>query len=63
MKNCLGDVFKFQSKNFNILIVEDSSSILRIIDNIFRKNEFNTFLATSLKEARQKINLHKIDNI
>ncbi len=63
MKNYLWDVFKFQSQNFNILIVEDSSSILRIIDNIFRKNEFNTFLATSLKEARQKINLHKIDYI
>ena len=63
MKNYLWDVFKFQSQNFNILIVEDSSSILRIIDNIFRKNEFNTFLATSLKEARQKINLHKIDYV
>ena len=61
MKRC--DYFEFKSKNFNILIVEDSSSMIKIINNIFSSSGFNTFLAPTLKEAREIMNSNKIDYI
>ena len=61
MKRC--DYFEFKSKNFNILIVEDSSSMIKIINNIFSSLGFNTFLAPTLKEAREIMNSNKIDYI
>ena len=61
MKRC--DYFEFKTKNFNILIVEDSSSMIKIINNIFSSLGFNTFLAPTLKEAREIMNSNKIDYI
>ncbi|MDD4329502.1 MAG: response regulator [Aliarcobacter sp.] len=61
MKRC--DYFEFKSKNFNILIVEDSSSMIKIINNIFSSSGFNTFLAPTLKEAREILNNKNIDYI
>ena len=61
MKRC--DYFEFKSKNFNILIVEDSSSMIKIINNIFSSSGFNTFLAPTLKEAREIMNSNRIDYI
>ena len=61
MKRC--DYFEFKSKNFNILIVEDSSSMIKIINNIFSSSGFNTFLAPTLKETREIMNSNKIDYI
>ncbi|MBY0540904.1 MAG: response regulator [Campylobacterales bacterium] len=57
------DIFEFKTKNFNILIVEDSTSMIKIINNIFLNYGFNTFLSTTLKDAREKINSIKIDYI
>ena len=55
--------FKFNPKNYNILIVEDSTSLVRIIDSTFKTLGFNTHLAMSLKEAREKIENLKIDYV
>lgn len=57
------DIFEFKTKTFNILIVEDSTSMIKIINNIFLDYGFNTFLSTTLKDAREKINSIKIDYI
>ena len=57
------DYFKFEPTMFNILIVEDSSSMLKIINNIFSDLGFNTFLASALKNAREILNNNKIDYI
>ena len=57
------DIIEFKTKNFNILIVEDSSSMIKIINNIFSSLGFNTFLAPTLKEAREIMNSNKIDYI
>ncbi|PUE63557.1 response regulator [Arcobacter caeni] len=57
------NIIEFKTKNFNILIVEDSSSMIKIINNIFLDSGFNTFLSTTLEEAREKINSIKIDYI
>ena len=48
---------------YNILIIEDSSSMIKIIDNIFSGYGFNTFLSSTLKDAREIINSNKIDYI
>ena len=48
---------------YNILIIEDSSSMIKIIDNIFSDYGFNTFLSSTLKDAREIINSNKIDYI
>jgi PAS domain S-box-containing protein len=62
--NCTNySFFKFNPINFNILIIEDSTSIIKIIDNIFSNYKFNTFLSFTLKEARKIMNLNKIDYI
>lgn len=55
--------FKFNPTNYNILIVEDSTSLVRIIDSTFKTLGFNTHLAMSLKEAREKIENLKIDYV
>lgn len=57
------DIFEFKTKDFNILIVEDSTSMIKIINNIFFDYGFNTFLSATLKDAREKINSIKIDYI
>ena len=54
---------EFGAKDFNILIIEDSSSMIKIIDTIFKDKGFNTFLSTTLKDAREKINSIKIDYV
>ncbi|AXX90410.1 response regulator receiver protein [Arcobacter suis] len=54
---------EFRAKDFNILIIEDSSSMIKIIDTIFKDKGFNTFLSTTLKDAREKINSIKIDYV
>jgi PAS domain S-box-containing protein len=51
------------SLNLNILIIEDSTSMIKIIDNIFSNYKFNTFLSMILKDAREIINSNKIDYI
>ena len=64
MQNCLPTgMFKFESSNFNILIVEDSSSMCKIINTIFSDLGFNTFLAPTLLDAREILNNNKIDYI
>lgn len=55
--------FKFNPANYNILIVEDSTSLVKIIDSTFKVLGFNTHLAMSLKEAREKIENLKIDYV
>ena len=55
--------FKFSPANYNILIVEDSTSLVKIIDSTFKVLGFNTHLAMSLKEAREKIKNLKIDYV
>lgn len=62
MENCL-DNLKFEPINFNILIIEDSSSMNKIIDNIFSNYGFKTFLSFTLKEARDIMNSNRIDYI
>ncbi|MDZ7819469.1 MAG: response regulator [Aliarcobacter sp.] len=56
-------IAKYKPSDFNILIVEDSTSLIKIISSIFKKIGFNTFLATSLKEAREKIDANIINYI
>ena len=34
MKKCINDL-KFEAFNYNILIIEDSSFMIKIIDNVF----------------------------
>lgn len=46
-----------------ILIVEDSSSMCKIINTIFSDFGFNTFLAPTLLDAREILNNNKIDYI
>jgi PAS domain S-box-containing protein len=55
--------FVLETSNFNILIVEDSSSMIKIINNIFTNSGFNTFLAPTLKDAREILSSKKIDYI
>ena len=55
--------FKFNPASYNILIVEDSTSLIKIIDSTFKTLGFNTHLAMSLKEAREKIDSFKIDYV
>ena len=63
MENYLLNMFEFENKNINILIIENSSSVLKIIDTILKENDFNTFLATSLKQAREEMTLPRIDYV
>src|SRR5574344_2281205 len=55
--------FVFEAEKFNILIVEDSISMLKMLNQNFLDNKFNTFLASSLKEAREVVKRNKIDYI
>jgi PAS domain S-box-containing protein len=61
MEKC--SYFEFEYNSFNILIIEDSTSMIKIIDNIFSKYGFNTFLSSTLQEAREIMNSNKIDYI
>ncbi|MCT7569250.1 response regulator [Aliarcobacter butzleri] len=53
----------FIASSYNILIIEDSTSMIKIIDNIFRKDGFNTFLSLTLENARKIIASNHIDYI
>lgn len=53
----------FIANSYNILIIEDSTSMIKIIDNIFQKNGFNTFLSLTLENARKIIASNHIDYI
>ncbi len=55
--------FNFNPVNYNILIVEDSKSLIKIINSSFKSLGFNTFLAMTLQEAREIIKINKIDYI
>ncbi|MDN5114822.1 response regulator [Aliarcobacter butzleri] len=57
------DKFNFIANSYNILIIEDSTSMIKIIDNIFQKNGFNTFLSLTLENARKIIASNHIDYI
>ena len=64
MHNCSNhSFFKFNPSDYNILIVEDSKSLLKILDSTFKKLNFNTHITTLLQEAREIINFNKIDYI
>lgn len=63
MNNCFSVISKFESINFNILIVEDSSSMSKMINTIFSNLGFNTFLAPTLKDAREILTKHDINYI
>ncbi len=60
--NCLSK-FNFIPSDYNILIVEDSTSMIKIINNVFITQGFNTFLSSTIKEAKEIINKNKIDYI
>ena len=55
--------FNFNPVNYNVLIVEDSKSLIKIINTSFKSLGFKTFLAMSLQEAREIIKINKIDYI
>ncbi|RZV14656.1 response regulator [Aliarcobacter butzleri] len=57
------DKFNFIANSYNILIIEDSTSMIKIIDNIFQKNGFNTFLSLTLENTRKIIASNHIDYI
>ena len=64
MQNCNNyNFFKFNPSDCDILIVEDSKSLLKILDSTFKKLNFNTHITTLLQEAREIINSNKIDYI
>lgn len=54
---------RYNPLNLNILIVEDSTSLIKMIDNTFREIGFNTYLAVTLQEAREILNIHVINYI
>jgi DNA-binding response OmpR family regulator len=45
--------FKFNARNYNVLIVEDSTSMIKIINNIFTIEGFKPFLASTIKDAKE----------
>ena len=53
----------FKPEDLNILIVEDSALMLKMLNQNFSTKGFNTFLASSLKEAREIIRKNRIDYI
>ncbi|MCT7561857.1 response regulator [Aliarcobacter butzleri] len=55
--------FNFTPHSYNILIVEDSKSLIKIINSNFKSLGFNTFLAMSLYETRKIIASNHIDYI
>lgn len=55
--------FNFIANSYNILIIEDSTSMIKIIDFILIKNGFNTFLSLTLENARKIITSNHIDYI
>ena len=61
--NLKNNKFYVDATKYNILIVEDSISIIKIINNVFSNIGFKTFLSTTLKDARDIIKENKIDYI
>ena len=55
--------FNFNPVKYNVLIVEDSKSLIKIINLNFKSLGFNTFLAMTLQEAREIIKINKIDSL
>ncbi len=52
--NCQTTIkFTFQPQNYNILIIEDSKSINKILYTTFTKLKYNCFQAFTLKEAKE----------
>jgi len=52
--------FKFKPSNYNILIVEDSKSINKILYTTFTKLGYNCFQAFTLQEAKEILNTKEI---
>ncbi len=55
--------FIFKPSNYNILIVEDSKSINKILNTSFSKKGYNCFSSLTLKGAKTILNETKIDYI
>jgi len=55
--------FKFNPLNCNILIVEDSKSVNKILEKTFADQGYNCFCAFSLEEARLHLKNHDINYI
>ena len=55
--------FNFTPSNYNILILEDSKTMNKIINITLSKNNYNCFSAFSIKEARDIIQNNHIDYI
>ncbi len=53
--------FIFEASNYNILIVEDSKSINKILNKTFSNFGFNCFSAFDLKGAYEQLSKEKID--
>jgi len=44
---------KFESSNYNILIIEDSKSVNKVLFQYFEKRDYNVFSTTTLKDAKE----------
>ena len=55
--------FKFKPLNYNILIVEDSRSVNKILEKIFTEQGFNCFCVFSLEEAKDHLENNNINYI
>ena len=55
--------FKIKPEKLNILIIEESSSLIKIINDILLDYGYNTFISKNIKEARKKLNENRIDYI
>ena len=53
--------FVFDKTRCNILIVDDSKTINKLLTKEFNKKNYTTFSAFSLKETREIINKQNID--
>lgn len=51
----------FNPQEYNILIVEDSKSLLKIIEIKFKTMGFKTFTALNLKEAKEQLSTNEIN--
>ena len=55
--------FKFLTSNYNILIVEDSKSMNKMVTRSFSTLGFNCYSALNLKDAREILSTYSIDYI
>lgn len=53
--------FVFDKTKCNILIVDDSKTINKLLTKEFNKNNYSTFSAFNLKEARTILSTKKVD--